>query len=53
MRSILAFVRTLMQESVLSSDTDYRDGYVAALEEVEEFILDQLWERGDDGEDRS
>lgn len=49
-RDVLAFVRELRQESDLAS-TPYGQGYKTALAEVEEFILDGMWEEGDEPND--
>lgn len=49
---VLAFVRSLVKQvGVVSSS--YAKGYVDALKEVEEYILDEEWENGVDDEEGS
>ena len=52
MLDILAFVRSLRDESATARPSDYKKGYRDALREVEEFITAFMWENGlDDPED--
>jgi hypothetical protein len=44
MKGILAFVRSILGPG----DTEYGVGWNEALKEVEEHILDELWEEGED-----
>lgn len=48
MRSVLTFVRDLQRAAVTAHASEYKAGYLDALDEVEEFLLDQAWEEGDD-----
>lgn len=48
MRDILIFVRRLLSEAGLAPGSDYNDGYTDALEEVEEYIEEQMWEAGEE-----
>ena len=52
LQRILAFVRGQRNLAKVSPDTPYRKGYVNALGDVEEYILDEEWREGidDDGE---
>lgn len=52
-RRVLNFVRYLLVEAKSREPSPYRDGYVDALSEVQEYILDEMWEEGidDDRED--
>lgn len=50
-RRILAFVRERLAAARAAPPSDYREGTIAELEEVEEFIEDLLWEGGEDGHD--
>jgi hypothetical protein len=45
---MLLFLRQLGEDVATARPGPYRDGYVAALEELDEFILDELWEEGDE-----
>jgi len=47
-RAILAFVRERLLAARQAPVSDYRDGSIEELEEVEEFIEDLLWVEGDD-----
>ena len=48
MKQILDFVRSLLLESREAKPSLYRDGFVDALDQTEEFILDTMWENGED-----
>lgn len=48
MRRVLDFVRALIAEAQLGQGSAYHEGYIDALEEVEEQITDWMWEEGDD-----
>lgn len=52
MKKVLAFVRE--QRAALGDVGDedlYRKGYDTALAEVEEHVLDLMWERGEDDDE--
>jgi len=44
--AILAFVRALRYQAVAAPKTKYRDGYVDALNEVDEHITNEGWQDG-------
>lgn len=48
MKRVLEFVRNLLRQTNEATPSSYRDGYQAALEDVEEWIEDELWEKGDE-----
>lgn len=50
-RAILAFIRERLTAARVAPTSDYRDGSIEELEEVESFIEDLLWEAGDDDDD--
>jgi hypothetical protein len=47
MRDILIFVRQQLSAASLAAGSEYNDGYVDALEEVQEFVEDLMWEEGE------
>ena len=47
-RAILEFVRERLLAARQAPASDYKDGSIEELEEVEEFIEDLLWVEGDD-----
>lgn len=49
--SLLAFVRDLLGQAQEAPDSDYRAGYVDSLREVEEEILDRMWQEGEDDDE--
>lgn len=49
LRSILAFIRDLLRQA--PGDTEYGVGYIDALREVEEHVLDTMWNEGEDEAD--
>lgn len=46
MRKVLKFVREGLAN--IEVDGDYAQGYVDALLLIQEFIVDELWERGEE-----
>ena len=50
-RAVLKFMRELRQDALEARDSDYRAGYIAAIEEVEEYTTDLMWEEGMDDDD--
>lgn len=51
LRELYSFARSLRQRASEAAPTEYRDGYLAALLEVEEFVVDRAWDEGIDLED--
>lgn len=47
MKRVLDFVRRLLAQSS-GPPSEYRRGYRNALEDVEEFIEEELWQEGDE-----
>jgi hypothetical protein len=53
----LGFVRSLLRQARASQPEEaeewnpYTQGYVDALEEVEEWVLDEEWDQGEDEEE--
>ena len=50
MKQVIAYIQELMGRLPHSNDP-YTVGYVAALEDLAEYIMDELWEAGEDGEE--
>jgi hypothetical protein len=48
MKPILDFVRSLLVDTREAKPSLYRDGFVDALNQTEEFILEEMWENGED-----
>lgn len=46
MRRVLKYVRDLLAQ--VTGTGEYSKGYRAALEDVEEFIEEELWEEGEE-----
>lgn len=44
----LQTLRELQSVAGKASDTPYRQGYLDALKEVEEIMLEIMWQRGED-----
>ena len=56
MKKALDFVRTLRSEIVEGVSEDvlaYQHGYQDALNEVEEYILDAMWDAGEDDDEEA
>ena len=54
MKRILAFLRSQRAEVAqlpLAEDAAYTAGYMCALDDLEEYILDQMWEEGEDDDE--
>ena len=47
MEEVLTFVRELLGEAA-GKTTAYGQGFIDALGQVEEYIVDEMWERGED-----
>jgi hypothetical protein len=52
-REVLHFVQDLVRAAERAHESEYKEGYLAACADVEEFVEDQMWEEGEDDEDRS
>jgi hypothetical protein len=50
MERLIAFLRDLRVRAYQAPPSSYKKGYLDALREVEEYVLDELWEEGEDGE---
>ena len=44
---MLSFVRKQRREALSAHEGEYKDGYVNALSDTEEYIEDVLWDEGD------
>ena len=51
MLAVLRFIRELLTQSRSAPPSQYRTGYQHGLEDVEEWIVEQLWEGGEGDED--
>ena len=49
-QAILSFVRSLKADALEARDSDYRSGYINAIDDVEEYVLDEMWKEGYDDE---
>jgi len=47
---VLGYVRNLLRQAHKARPSAYRKGYITALEDVIEYILDEEWARGVDDE---
>lgn len=45
---VLEFVRQLKLDATTASETVYKDGFIAACEDIEEWVEDVMWEEGID-----
>ena len=53
-RRVLNFLRELRDDATSNVHSDYNKGYTQALDDVIEYVLDLMWENGEDeDEDRS
>jgi hypothetical protein len=50
MERILAFVRERLLAAREAPPSDHRDGTIEELEEIEDYILDLMWDEGVDDE---
>lgn len=50
-RKVLAFVRERLDTARTAPPSQYKAGMLDALAQVEEYILDLMWEAGEEDED--
>ena len=46
--SVLVFLKERLEQARKARDTQYRDGYVDALNELFEYVEDELWQEGEE-----
>ena len=51
MLAVLRFIRDLLREARSAPRNPYRSGYTNALEDVEEWILEEMWKEGEDDDE--
>jgi hypothetical protein len=45
---MILFIRSLGEQAGSARPGPYRDGFIAALFEMDEFVTEELWEEGED-----